>query len=290
MMPGSADLNWRGVSAADVTDSNSEEVAHGGSDDEAAWLDLVGRFDAPRPDDEPAPWPESENLPAGRAGTVSDAGPARAGHSGLTTAGEGGTAPAPATEGGTAPAPATEGGVTRAPTAAGDGAPAEGDGAAAADGGALPAAAADGGITAAPVRKDQGSPATAGDAEVPPALAAGGFTPPAAPSGGIIPALPPSNGPFPAPRGGPDADPLEEEHFVPPPAPPVRLSSAQKGAWVALFGGPGYLLAATIAGWSLPGWLVICAIAAFVGGFMTLVLHIGDGHDRDSNPDDGAVV
>jgi hypothetical protein len=59
---------------------------------------------------------------------------------------------------------------------------------------------------------------------------------------------------------------------------------------VALFGGPGYLLTATVAGWSVPGWLAICAIAAFVGGFMTLVLHLGDDRDRDSGPDDGAVV
>ena len=130
-----------------MTDGNSEEVAHGGSEEEAAWLDLVGRFDAPATaGDAPVPWPDSENL-----------------------------------------------------------------------------------------------------------------TPPAAP--------PP---------------------LAPPPLP--RLSPLTKGAWVALFGGPGYLLTATMAGWTIPGWLGFGAVAAFIGGFIVLVLHVGDDHDRDSGPDDGAVV
>src|SRR5487761_1310901 len=92
MTPGAADLDWRGVSAAaaDVTDGNGEEVAHGGSEDEAAWLDLIGRFEAPAyPGDAPAPWPESENLtgPAGGAGVIPDSGSA--------TGGPGGGGPAP---------------------------------------------------------------------------------------------------------------------------------------------------------------------------------------------------
>jgi hypothetical protein len=169
------------VSATDVTDGNSEEVAHGGSEEEAAWLDLVGRFGAPAAaDGAPAPWPESENLPA------------------------------PAT-------PAPRGippGVTPAP-------------------GAAPAAPAD-------------------------------------PAAGT---------------------PAEEEHYVPPPPPPLpRLSPVTKGAWLALFGGPGYLLAATMAGWAIPGWLGFGAVAAFIGGFIVLVLHVGDDPGRDSGPDDGAVV
>ena len=63
-----------------------------------------------------------------------------------------------------------------------------------------------------------------------------------------------------------------------------------EGAWLALFGGPSYLLAATLANWSVPGWLAIGAIAAFVGGFMMLVLNLGEDRDHDSDPDDGAVV
>src|SRR5487761_1693055 len=96
MTPGAADLDWRGVSAAaaDVTDGNGEEVAHGGSEDEAAWLDLIGRFDAPAySGDEPVPWPASEAVPpaAARAG-VSDASAGPAGPRGVTS---GAAAPGP---------------------------------------------------------------------------------------------------------------------------------------------------------------------------------------------------
>ena len=178
-----------------MTDGNSEEVAHGGSEEEAAWLDLVGRFDAPATaGDAPVPWPESENL----------------------------TAPA-------APPPLAPPPLPAAPR------------------------------TIAP-GTGPGTGAGAGPA-----------------SGGVVPA--------------PADPPAEEEHYVPPPPPPLpRLSPLTKGAWVALFGGPGYLLAATMAGWTIPGWLGFGAVAAFIGGFIVLVLHVGDDHDRDSDPDDGAVV
>jgi hypothetical protein len=161
-----------------VADGNSEEIAHGGSEEEAAWLELVGRLDAPAAaDGAPVPWPESENL----------------------------TAPA---------APAPRG--------------------------------------------------------IPP---------------GVVP------GSAAAPADPPAETPADEEHYVPPPPPPLpRLSPVTKGAWVALFGGPGYLLTATMAGWAIPGWLGFGAVAAFIGGFIVLVLHLGDDHDRDSGPDDGAVV
>lgn len=307
MTPGAADLDWRGVSAAaaDVTDGNGEEVAHGGSEDEAAWLDLIGRFEAPAyPGDAPAPWPESENLtgPAGGAGVIPDSGSAPGGPGGAIPPAEGGVAPVPAEDGGARPAPAAEGGTR--PTPDGDGgvrpAPASDSGL---------TSAADSGIRSAPARNDDITLRPPWDAGLPPARAAGsgfslpsagsgssppragnGFTPPPARNGFTPP--PAGNGAAPpAPRGGPDADPLADEHFVPPPPPPLpRLPPVQKGAWVALFGGPGYLLVATLAGWSVAGWLAILAIAAFVGGFMTLVLHLGDDRDEDSGPDDGAVV
>jgi hypothetical protein len=81
------------------------------------------------------------------------------------------------------------------------------------------------------------------------------------------------------------------DHFIPPPPPPLpTLDPVTKGAWVALFGGPGYLFVAIMLGWSVPGWAAFCAVAAFVGGFATLVVRMGDRPPRDSGPDDGAVV
>jgi hypothetical protein len=83
----------------------------------------------------------------------------------------------------------------------------------------------------------------------------------------------------------------DDEHYVPPDPPPLpRLDPVSKGAWVALFGGPGYLLVAVLLGWTVPSWAAFCAVAAFVGGFATLVVRMGDRPPGDSGPDDGAVV
>ena len=92
------------------------------------------------------------------------------------------------------------------------------------------------------------------------------------------------------PRPAPDED---EEHFIPPAPPPLpKLDPITKGAWAALFGGPGYLVVATVAGWSVPGIAAFCAVAAFVTGFAILVLRMnapGSG-GPDDDGDDGAVV
>ena len=83
----------------------------------------------------------------------------------------------------------------------------------------------------------------------------------------------------------------DDDHFVPPVPPPLpRLDPVTKGAWVALFGGPLYLFVAVMASWQVPDWAAFCAVAAFVGGFATLVVRMGDRPPRDSGPDDGAVV
>jgi hypothetical protein len=94
------------------------------------------------------------------------------------------------------------------------------------------------------------------------------------------------------PRPAPDED---EEHFIPPPPPPLpKLDPITKGAWAALFGGPGYLVVATVAGWSVPGIAAFCAVAAFVTGFAILVLRMNDspgsGPSGPDDGDDGAVV
>jgi len=84
----------------------------------------------------------------------------------------------------------------------------------------------------------------------------------------------------------------DEEHFVPPAPPPLpKLDPMAKGAWAALFGGPGYLVIATAAGWSVPGIAAFCAVAAFVTGFAILVLRMNDpGPGGPDDGDDGAVV
>ena len=82
------------------------------------------------------------------------------------------------------------------------------------------------------------------------------------------------------------------EHFVPPPPPPLpKLDPVTKGAWAALFGGPGYLVVATAAGWPVPGIAAFCAVAAFVTGFAILVLRMNEpGPGDPDDGDDGAVV
>jgi hypothetical protein len=84
----------------------------------------------------------------------------------------------------------------------------------------------------------------------------------------------------------------DEDHFVPPAPPPLpKLDPMAKGAWAALFGGPGYLVVATAAGWSVPGIAAFCAVAAFVTGFAILVLRMNDpGPGGPDDGDDGAVV
>jgi hypothetical protein len=84
----------------------------------------------------------------------------------------------------------------------------------------------------------------------------------------------------------------DEEHYIPPTPPPLpKLDPMAKGAWAALFGGPGYLMVATAAGWSVSGLAAFCAVAAFVAGFAILVLRMHEpGPGGPDDGDDGAVV
>jgi hypothetical protein len=69
----------------------------------------------------------------------------------------------------------------------------------------------------------------------------------------------------------------------------MRMDPVSKGAWVALIGGPGYLLLGTLLQWTISGAEALAAIAAFITGFVILVLKMGDRPPRDED-DDGAVV
>jgi hypothetical protein len=42
--------------------------------------------------------------------------------------------------------------------------------------------------------------------------------------------------------------------------------------------------------WHLQGWMLFTAVAAFIGGFVALVVRMGDGPPSDSGWDDGAVI
>ena len=72
--------------------------------------------------------------------------------------------------------------------------------------------------------------------------------------------------------------------------PQPKLDPVARGAWTALFGGPGYLFIATTLGWQVPGWAQLTAIVAFITGFVVLVSRLGDGPSRRDGPDQGAVV
>ncbi|MEV0147879.1 MULTISPECIES: hypothetical protein [unclassified Nonomuraea] len=83
----------------------------------------------------------------------------------------------------------------------------------------------------------------------------------------------------------------DEGHFEPPPPPPLpKLDLTTKLAWAGLFGGPAYLLLAAMADWRMEGWALFTAVAAFIGGFVALVVRMGDGPPNDSGWDDGAVL
>jgi hypothetical protein len=63
-----------------------------------------------------------------------------------------------------------------------------------------------------------------------------------------------------------------------------------KAALVAVIGGPGYLLIASVLlHWTISATAAFVAVAAFIGGFVTLVVKLGDRQRRDDD-DDGAVL
>jgi hypothetical protein len=234
------------------------------SDEEAAWRDLVAQYAAPTTaDGTPVPWPTREDLPGAAASAdVTD----------LDAGGPDTADLDPPDLGATDP----DTGATDPDTGAAD----PDTGAADLDTGAadLDADAADLDADADAADGDEPEP---GDAPTAPS---------ANPIPGVIPAPPQLRIIRPAVPVPIPADD-DDEHFVPPIPPPLpRLDPITKGAWVALFGGPAYLLIAVMVDWQVPGWAAFCAVAAFIGGFATLVVHTGERPPRDSGPDDGAVV
>ena len=72
--------------------------------------------------------------------------------------------------------------------------------------------------------------------------------------------------------------------------PPAKLDSVSKAALAGVIGGPGYLLVASVfLHWTISAEAALIAVAAFVAGFVTLVVKLGDRSGRDDD-DDGAVL
>lgn len=91
----------------------------------------------------------------------------------------------------------------------------------------------------------------------------------------------------------PDAEPEEpvdpHDRFVPPEPPPITSTDLpSRLAWIGVLGGPLFLLIAALVWRTLPTLVVIGALAAFIGGFVTLVARLP--RDRGDGSDDGAVV
>jgi len=82
-----------------------------------------------------------------------------------------------------------------------------------------------------------------------------------------------------------------DERYVPVPLPPAaKLDPIAKAAWVAVIGGPGYLLVASLfLNLTVSPTAAFIAVAAFVAGFVTLIVKAGDRSRRDDD-DDGAVL
>jgi len=247
-------------------------------DEEATWRDLVAQYSTPVAADGAVPWPVREELSTAQQAPPGAPGPAGAPGStdtSMDTTDAGGASAASGTPGPGDPGTGREAGTGGE---AGTGRGAGTDGEAGAGRGAGTDGEGGTGGQAGP-RADGEDP---GAAQPP----LGGWDP----VPGVIPAQPQSRiirpaAPAPLPPAG------DDEHYVPPVPPPLpRLDPVSKGAWVALFGGPGYLLLAVLLGWVVPSWIAFCAVGAFVGGFATLVVRMGDRPPGDSGPDDGAVV
>ena len=103
------------------------------------------------------------------------------------------------------------------------------------------------------------------------------------PGGPLIPAIS-------LPGDVPD-EPAEDdfEGFVPPDPPPIpRGDLVSRLAWAGLIVGPAFLVTSAFFWDNAPELLVLGAIGAFVGGFVTLVARMPK--HRDDDGDDGAVV
>jgi hypothetical protein len=79
------------------------------------------------------------------------------------------------------------------------------------------------------------------------------------------------------------------DRFVPPPPPPLPTPTTDRLiAWLGVFGSPAVLLVCLVFGIDLPQLVAYLLVAAFVGGFLYLVIQMPRG-PRDPD-DDGAQL
>jgi len=161
---------------------------------------------------------------------------------------------------------------------------------------------ADDGPGSWPEAEDLDPPASGGGATPPPGAAdradpaADDDEPRDRPGDGeiVLPAVVLGGGSLTSSTVGPrDADPnaptRAEEGYVPPEPPPLpRGDLLTRALWAGVIGGPLFLVIAAIAWRDAPRILILAAVAAFVGGFVMLVVRMP--HDREDDGDDGAVV
>ncbi|MER7706170.1 hypothetical protein ABTX81_25160 [Kitasatospora sp. NPDC097605] len=88
------------------------------------------------------------------------------------------------------------------------------------------------------------------------------------------------------------AEEADEGHFEPPEPPPLpEADVTAKFAWLAVLGGPALLLFDAVVWREVSGWPAWVGVAAFLGGFATLVVRMkDDDEDEPEDPHGGAVV
>lgn len=88
-----------------------------------------------------------------------------------------------------------------------------------------------------------------------------------------------------------EVDSDDEEHFSPP-TPRLHFSTdpVTRAGWVGIIGGPLLLLANVWGIFTLDGLAPAVGVAAFVAGFIALVVRMPDRLSIDEGPDDGAVL
>lgn len=80
-----------------------------------------------------------------------------------------------------------------------------------------------------------------------------------------------------------------DEHFVPPEVPRVGLADGPRGvAWLGLLGAPTLFVIALLTGFSVPQWLSLFAVVAFLVSLGYLIATMRS--DDDEPWDDGARV